>query len=68
MAATIAVARRWSCGGRTPYSPSHSAATSIQGHDVAAIAMKEHLGWSQTEKRLVLSAFFVADMSCSSQD
>jgi len=26
--------------------------------------MKEHLGWSQTEKRLVLSAFFVADMSC----
>jgi len=30
--------------------------------------MKEHLGWSQTEKRLVLSAFFVADMSCSSQD
>ena len=26
---------------------------------VAAVAMKEQLGWSQTEKGLVLSAFFV---------
>jgi hypothetical protein len=33
-------------------------------NDVAAIAMKEHLGWSQTEKRLVFSAFFVADTWC----
>ncbi len=28
------------------------------------LVMKEHLGWSQTEKRWVLSPFFVADMSC----
>src|SRR5476651_2397380 len=26
---------------------------------VAAVAMKEHFGWSQTEKGWVLSAFFV---------
>jgi len=26
---------------------------------VAAVAMKEHFGWSQTEKGFVLSAFFV---------
>jgi sugar phosphate permease len=26
---------------------------------VAAIAMKEHFGWSQTQKGLVLSAFFI---------
>jgi hypothetical protein len=57
MAATIAVALRWSCGGSEPR-------TRHKGNDVAATAMKEHLGWSQMEKRLVLSAFFVADMSC----
>ncbi len=30
---------------------------------VAAVAMKEHFGWSQTEKGLVLSAFFVGYLS-----
>ena len=30
---------------------------------VAAVAMKEHFGWSQTEKGLVLSAFFVGYFS-----
>jgi MFS transporter, ACS family, solute carrier family 17 (sodium-dependent inorganic phosphate cotransporter), other len=29
---------------------------------VAAVAMKEHLGWSQTQKGMVLSAFFVGYM------
>src|ERR1700676_2323637 len=31
---------------------------------VAAVAMKEHFGWSQTEKGMVLSAFFVGYMLC----
>jgi ACS family sodium-dependent inorganic phosphate cotransporter len=31
---------------------------------VAAVAMKEHFGWTQTEKGLVLSSFFVGYMSC----
>jgi MFS transporter, ACS family, solute carrier family 17 (sodium-dependent inorganic phosphate cotransporter), other len=31
---------------------------------VAAVAMKEHFGWSQTEKGIVLSAFFVGYMLC----
>jgi ACS family sodium-dependent inorganic phosphate cotransporter len=31
---------------------------------VAAVAMKEHFGWSQTEKGVVLSAFFVGYMLC----
>jgi ACS family sodium-dependent inorganic phosphate cotransporter len=31
---------------------------------VAAVAMKEHLGWSQTQKGLVLSAFFIGYMLC----
>lgn len=30
---------------------------------VAAVAMREHFGWSQTEKGLVLSAFFVGYLS-----
>lgn len=31
---------------------------------VAAVAMKEHFGWTQSEKGLVLSAFFVGYMLC----
>ena len=31
---------------------------------VAAVAMKEHFGWTQTEKGLVLSAFFIGYMAC----
>jgi len=31
---------------------------------VAAIAMKEHFGWTQSEKGLVLSAFYVGYMLC----
>jgi len=31
---------------------------------VAAVAMKEHFGWTQTEKGFVLSAFFVGYMLC----
>ena len=31
---------------------------------VAAVAMKEHFGWTQTEKGLVLSSFFVGYMLC----
>jgi MFS transporter, ACS family, solute carrier family 17 (sodium-dependent inorganic phosphate cotransporter), other len=31
---------------------------------VAAVAMKEHFGWTQTEKGLVLSAFFVGYFAC----
>jgi ACS family sodium-dependent inorganic phosphate cotransporter len=31
---------------------------------VAVVAMKEHFGWTQTEKGLVLSSFFVGYMLC----
>jgi ACS family sodium-dependent inorganic phosphate cotransporter len=31
---------------------------------VAAVAMKEHFGWTQSEKGLVLSSFFVGYMLC----
>lgn len=31
---------------------------------VAAVAMKEHFGWTQTEKGLVLSSFFLGYMLC----
>jgi hypothetical protein len=31
---------------------------------VAAVALKEHFGWSQTEKGLVLSALIAGYMSC----
>ena len=30
---------------------------------VAAVAMRDHLGWSQTQKGFVLSAFFVGYLS-----
>jgi ACS family sodium-dependent inorganic phosphate cotransporter len=31
---------------------------------VAAVAMKEHFGWTQTQKGMILSAFFVGYMLC----